>query len=193
MARFELGGVESDVQSLFYAPCRVGGPIETITMTNAPVLTTIRHRPEIGLRRAPGASRTTSPGRSRSRRPSPGRLIGLTAVIAAYLRSASSTATMATRGRSGYLPTNTPTSLPIRPARLARRSSSVAERGSMMCLSASGRMRRSSNLPTSSVCLSTSSRTCFVSHPDGLPDLFSTANWDGSRFQLCCGIQAYGS
>lgn len=49
--------VESDVQSLFYALAGLAVLIGTVAITNATLLATIERRPEIGLRRALGATR----------------------------------------------------------------------------------------------------------------------------------------
>lgn len=49
--------VESDVTSLYYALAGLGLLIGTIAIANATLLNTIERRPEIGLRRALGASR----------------------------------------------------------------------------------------------------------------------------------------
>ena len=49
--------VESDVQSLFYALAGLAVLIGTIAITNATLLATVERRPEIGLRRALGATR----------------------------------------------------------------------------------------------------------------------------------------
>ncbi len=80
--------VESDVQSLFYALAVLAVLIGTIAIANATLLATIERRPEIGLRRALGATRhhisrqvTFEASLTGTLAGVLGTLIGLTAVI----------------------------------------------------------------------------------------------------------------